>query len=472
MVFSSRWSTTKQRIKYAQSSDHGDACLDNVILVKAQPSLSSPSTPSPCKNEESRSFWFKILTRQVPFVFLFLWYIMVDSGKENISDLNNISALSLVSSTPSTTEARSVTTAVAAQPKSDQELLANVRRWVVNNGGYVNRNVQIEKLNDVLTGMVAKRPMEKGETITLIPRDLVIFNNYHQSDCLHIQRMVELITRDESLQNPFEQYLASRTAKSHHHLPWLWTKPGIQVLQKLLGKTWYSGGFSSKLEKMRKRCWSNMYDNVEQVLQNDRLLDAIAISEARYEGGGHDQFIPFYDVINHANGKAWNAYARWTPRGFELYTTKAVEAGEQLSMTYDDAVAAFGGELGNPSDMDEDDKSFIDTPHLLHKYGFVEFLPQRYHMALSDADKPHGSKKHFRFRIAKDERVDLLGRRPPTPSVLQKVRNELKRLALFEAEFKSMDNLNDIPDNEKSVIWQLHKDIVRALTLVLSQYGS
>ena len=349
--------------------------------------------------------------------------------------------------------------------RSDKELLLKVGDWVLANGGYINEKVKIGQVNNYLTGMVAIQDMDQGEMICKIPKNLILnpFSagnsiSLRGSDrtCKNINFVYDVITKDPNLQSPYEQYLATRTAKHHHHLPHLWSLEGREMLRDLLGQTWHDDGFYSGLENLRKKCWPDKFKNIHEI--DDRLMDAIAIADVRYESGNN--FIPWYDVINHANGPEWNVdNRRCTDGSFELFTTRKIHAGEQLAMSYDQQSTGYGPNY--------------DSMNYFFGYGFMPDLPQKWNVS----KKLNGFSGSLKFTVDYKDRstgrdhddsseLKVIFHDGTTPLlVMDDIHKEIGRLTRFALKYK--DITDSVPENEKRLIWKLHSSILAALTQIM-----
>jgi hypothetical protein len=193
---------------------------------------------------------------------------------------------------------------------------------------------------------------------------------------------------------------------------------------------------------------------------DERILDAIAIAHVRYEAGNN--FIPWYDVINHANGQDWTADNRRGSDGsFELFTTRKVQAGEQLAMSYDQQSTGYGDNY--------------DSLDYLFGYGFVPTLPQKW---ILDLSQNGSSKKQLKFTVDyKDRRIEnkandlsevkvIFHQGTERHANISDIQKEYERLVKFDLEHKDM---TDIPENEKYAIRQLYISMVTASNQILRE---
>lgn len=349
---------------------------------------------------------------------------------------------------------------------TDEQLLLIVSEWVKGNGGYINDKVDIRRINNYLTGMIATKDMGKGETICKIPKNLILNPNNatgttslrgSKPKCKRINYIHEIITKDQNLQNPYERYLASRTAKAHHHLPLFWTSNAKELLEQLLGQTWGRDRYNEDLENLRKNCWPDKYKSVNEM--DERILDAIAIAIVRYESGNN--FIPWYDVINHANGPDWTADNRHhrDDGSFELFTTRKVHAGEQLALSYDQQSTGYGDNY--------------DSVDYLFGYGFVPTLPQKWILNLGQGRSSRLLKFTIDYMDQRAEKNDdessefklIFHDGTERKASISDIQKELERLRKFDLQKAGM--MDSIPENEKHMIRQFHSSAITALNQIL-----
>jgi len=346
---------------------------------------------------------------------------------------------------------------------NDAQLLQNVQDWVRVQGGFINRKVEIQTISNALTGMVATEDMERNETICNIPTKLITYlplKKGRSARCEQVNALQRILSKPEL--NPYEHYLKTRTAQYHHHMPWLWSEPGKQVLKEVLGNVWFSRRFEQRLDHVRKLCWPHRTLD-DLMTTNDThdqiLLNALAIYHVRYESD-HTHFVPFHDIINHGDGRAANAMGVVTTEGYELHTTRTVKAGEQLAMSYDE---------GNAFDK-------YTTERLFHEYAFVESYPQRFHL-LAPINVKVSVYESGNVRVydvdddGYDDYEDTTNKNLLNLSEqkILDIQKELHRLEQFAETYGVGERMSQVPENEESMLWQFHGAAKNAVERILAQ---
>jgi hypothetical protein len=171
--------------------------------------------------------------------------------------------------------------------------------------------------------------------------------------------------------------------------------------------------------------------------------------------------VPFYDMINHHNGKWYNIkhtlsyethlYQNHTDNLFEIVTSKRVKAGEELFNSYN--------QCNNCAEV----KDWLGTPEMFNQYGFVERMPQRwlFHYARVKFDLTWKNEDESTGELEVNFHV------PPSERGMVFLREELKRLKDFEQRRKVDKADALVPKSEREAFWQYHNALTVAMAHAL-----
>ena len=316
--------------------------------------------------------------------------------------------------------------------------------WARARGATINPKIEIRSIEENLSGIFAKEPLEKGEVVSSIPWDLILKSDHPKLDeCDGIRAVHKAITKNESQKTPYEKYLSTR---SRHHVPSFWSQEGKDMLTDLVGNSVNSLNFDKMVDRM-------LFHQCKYTGEVDeRVLDALMISLTRAEGPLEQvepHFVPFNDNINHRNGRWFNTDIRYTlGSNYELVATRRIEVGEQLHSSYNQCPWCEGS-YRNPKKP----SSFFVTPQLFIEYGFVESMPQRWvfpraRLLFDLDDGPDGIEVHFAV--------------PPSDFGVAFIRNEISRLRVFKKQFAAKERA--VPENELQSIQTYYDAVLFALT--------
>lgn len=171
----------------------------------------------------------------------------------------------------------------------DIQLLDEVVHWTRASGGYVSDKMEIKHIHGDLSGLFAKENIQKDEVIVDIPWNLVSRPDKGEEAewCDTVEYVRAMITKDPSLQTPYEKYLAQR--KNHH--PYFWTRQGKELLNYLIKDCFPMRRFQFDYEES----WN--YDCPHAMEQSHR--DAMMLLQTRGEGPNGFDFVPIHDLLNH-----------------------------------------------------------------------------------------------------------------------------------------------------------------------------
>jgi hypothetical protein len=346
---------------------------------------------------------------------------------------------------------------LSSEEKTDDKLSHNLIDWLRANGAMISNKVEVRNVvpGDPTSprGVFALETLEEGEIICSIPWNLIIKPEKDPKkddwDCGTVDAVVKAMG-NESL-NPYGKYLLEQPKG---YLPAFWSTEGQALLSEMLGEHLPPHDFQDVL----MADWAEYCKgaNVDDPLQKHARM--LVLARADYQ-----IMVPFYDMFNHRNGKWYNlkhalGYETQfehrhigSDHGFELLTSKMVQAGEELYNSYNQCNACTS-------------KDWLGTPEMLNLYGFVERMPQRwiFHYARlqfdldwKDEDESSGELQ-VKFVV------------PPSERGVTFLRKELKRLQDFEQR-KKVDAADTtvVPKSEWETIWQYHNALKVAMTHAL-----
>lgn len=172
---------------------------------------------------------------------------------------------------------------------------------------------------------------------------------------------------------------------------------------------------------------------------------------------------PFYDMMNHHNGKyntahKYNPYgtlddSEIKPIGYEIVTTKKITKSEEIYNSY------------NRCNICHEYFDHVGTPEIFNMFGFVEVMPQRwlfdfarvkFDLDWRDADESTG-----------DVVVSFLV--PPSERGIALLQEELDRLSLFATHRDDDPKDAGIPASEWQSLWQYYDALHYALSCAVHQ---
>jgi hypothetical protein len=337
---------------------------------------------------------------------------------------------------------------------TDDELSHSLIDWLRANGAMISHKVEVRNVvpGDPASprGVFALEALEEGEVICRIPWELIIKPEKDPTrdewDCGTVDATVKAMS-NASL-NPYGKYLLEQP---QGHLPAFWSTEGRTLLSEMLGEHLPPHHFEAVLEDWVEDCEGA---NVDDPLQKHARM--LVLERADYQ-----LMVPFYDMINHRNGKWYNikhaldyeiAFEQQdSDHPFEITASKPIKKGEELYNSY------------NQCNICVDRRLWLGTPEMLNLYGFVERMPQRwlfhytrlqFDLDWKDQDESSGELQ-VKFLL------------PPSERGVTFLRQELKRLQDFEQRKKvdAADTL--VPKSEWGTIWQYHSALKVAITNAL-----
>jgi len=255
-------------------------------------------------------------------------------------------------------------------------LSSDLLEWIRANGGYINEKLVVRHLvpDDPSSprGVFATEDMADGEIVCKIPPNLVVKSDEVREDEMEYCNAIEAIANDMTGDNitPYGRYLLSQP---EGYTALFWSQAGKNLLERMLRSTrphQYTAydelpphGVNDVLSDLKMNCEGNIDDPL--------YLKAAMLVMARADD---DKMVPFYDMINHNNGKRniqhnidpWKDKQTFDQRGYEIAIKKALRAGDELYSSY------------NRCDICGDYFDWFGTPEIFLHFGFVESLPQRW----------------------------------------------------------------------------------------------
>lgn len=369
--------------------------------------------------------------------------------------LNSIFLLVAAISSPKTVSSLAAQAGDAAEkdgaPAADeaerwsQEIIS----WVRASGGVVSEKTEMRSPRDAgeegnFRGVFAKEALEEGEVVCNLPWELLVkpsrSNNY-VGDCGTTFAIYDLMKEGR---NPYGRYLKTQPRR---YVPGFWSTEGKELLTEMLGEDLppfefdeFIDGWWGKNCARQPRGRQLMREDPELALHARMLVIARA---------DDDLMVPFYDMMNHRNGKWYNThhileYGEY----FAIVTNRRVEAGEQLYLSYNQCNNCMGR-------VEE-----FGTPEMFKHYGFVEFMPQRWYIEdlrvkFDIDDKEDGTGLELTFKLPISKRGILY------------FMKELSRLEDFKKKYKDTEIAAAVPESELFSLWQYHDAVTTAFALAL-----
>lgn len=348
-----------------------------------------------------------------------------------------------------------VAATLSGEEKTDDELSLQLLEWLRANGAFISSKVEVRNVipGDPTSprGVFALDALEEGEVICRIPWNLIIKPEEDPKkedwDCGTVEATVKAMSGDSI--TPYGKYLLKQP---RGYLPAFWSTEGQTLLSEMLGEDLPPHNIPEDTIDWAEYCKGASLDDPLQM--HARM---IVLARADYQ-----LLVPFYDMINHRNGKWYNVrhtksyedlyeHNQPHPHHFEVVAGKMIQPGEQLYNSYNQCnICAWS-------------KDWLGTPEMLKQYGFVELMPQRwlfhyvrvkFDLDWKDGDESSGELE-VKFLV------------PPSERGMAFFRKELKRLQDF-AQRKKVDAVETlVPKSEWATIWQYHNALTVAMTHAL-----
>jgi hypothetical protein len=343
---------------------------------------------------------------------------------------------------------------LSSEETTDDELSHQLIEWLRANGAMISNKLEVRNIipGDPTStrGVFATANLEEGEVICCIPWELIIKPEEDPRKDAWDCGTVDAVAKDicnESL-TPYGKYLLEQP---RGYLPAFWSTEGQALLSEMLGEHLPPHDIHGVLDDWVEDCDGA---NLDDPLQKHARM--LVLGRADYQ-----LMVPFYDMINHRNGKWYNIKHTLDyetlfeqhnlDRLFEITTSKPVKAGEELYNSYNQCNNCVHWRF------------WLGTPEMLNLYGFVELMPQRwlfhyvrtkFDLYWKDEDESTGELQ-VKFHV------------PPSERGMAFFRQELKRLQDFEQRRKVDAVEALVPKSEWETIWQYHNALTIAIAHVL-----
>lgn len=249
----------------------------------------------------------------------------------------------------------SSTTAAAEEAINHGEALT---AWIKEQNGYMHPSVSIH----ANSGMFATKDIEAGETLLKIPRTMLITAEGTEDTCDTARNLArEMKLGNDSKWAPFINYLNDQPVGQ---LPSAWSQEGKDLLNAIVGYELPPVDPPMTGLSLEQECGG---DDSDLHAHNAYMLVL--------QRGWDDLLIPYYDMLNHRNGKWLNTEIHESVHSdneIVIVASKHIPKDAEIYGTYD---MCF--DCGNR-------KESYGTPEMLRDYGFVEQYPQRWIFPFED----------------------------------------------------------------------------------------
>lgn len=292
--------------------------------------------------------------------------------------------------------------------------------------------------------------LDEGETVCTIPWKLMITPSdetpWHEQECEMIENLYKEITKGEDEITPYAKYLLSQP---RGYTPQFWSEAGKKLLLEMTNEQQLPPyfGIDDYILMFEENCGRHA--------KNQMHVFARMLVRARGDGL---TLTPFYDMINHHNGKV-NTLHRYSSKevhegtGLELYAGKNIQKNDQLFLSYNQETDFFDGWY-----------DIFGTPEMFLVFGFVESFPQRWlfdrariKFDLDWIDEGDENAGHYNVTFLV----------PPSKDGMDLLRSELAHLDLFEETVLKNNNNEGIPESEMISVREYYNALHLAIQLAL-----
>jgi len=363
--------------------------------------------------------------------------------------------------------------ASAVPASGDDALATELVEWLRTNGAKIHDGLAIRHVDpsDPTSprGVFATRTIDEGEVLCNIPWDLMItpgdkYTSVDDSDegCRAIVSTIEAF--DDGT-NAYARYLLGQPRR---YLPDFWSDSARALLSEMLAVGELAAGPMTERDELPPHGIGEdgLLDWLVEDCEgfgidwtNETHVHAAMIVTARAD---YQYLVPFYDMFNH-NGKGYNIAHRYNPysgdridqTGYEVYTTKSIEAGEELLNSY------------NRCNICNSMYDWFGAPEMFANFGIVNGMvngdmPQ---MFLFDF-----ARVKFELDHGADGGVEVRFLVPPSEKGIGLLEWQLRRLADFakERRDRGRDDQGDISEYEWDMIWRYHAMLQGAISLAVN----
>lgn len=331
---------------------------------------------------------------------------------------------------------------VAARPDDGgQELF----EWIRDHGGFVHPGLRVGPLDpdDASSpfGVFTKVSLRAGEVLIRVPWQLILqpeVEGYNLDE--RFCSTVEVVEREESLGNasyfaPYMKYLTAHNPVLD--VPGMWSHMGKTLLHMVMGSGTRAtgvGSLNSPLQRILVYCG---------FLSRQTQATALRV----FTRHTRELMVPLMDMLNHGSGDKHNSVLQLRHgRYFGAKALRDIKAGDEICDSYTHCSECA------------DRSTWFGTSELFFEYGFIESMPQVWHL-LWDL--------HFSLGPTGTNKSEIRA------SWLKEVQDPVENLAWTQLEVDRLNHVGgmllkhhgSVPQHEWSAILQYHS----ALSLALSK---
>jgi hypothetical protein len=355
---------------------------------------------------------------------------------------------------------------IVVVPQNDISLQLGVVEWLRINGGTFHRNQEIRRERPAgdsssLIGVFAKEDIDEGETLLLVPSELVLqpatdpdYQDFFCDSAQFIAREMKL--GQDSFFAPYIRYLLAAPPVS---IPSTWSSQGQQLFLQVTDH--------GKLPPDDAIQWVSKWKRDCKITNNENPLEKQA-AMLLLTRGDDDALTPVYDMYNHRNAPYFNAHSYLEhDRMHAIVAHRNIQKGEQIYLSYNHCLQC-------------DNRYYsYGTPELLRDYGFVESFPQRWiffsmqpKIAFDIVESPNKDLELIWLDGRVDETFGELYQ--VTQQGVDALESQLQRLLILHDKvlqpLVNNDDQSTIPKNELGTILRYYESLVRALDMAVKAH--
>jgi hypothetical protein len=357
---------------------------------------------------------------------------------------------------------------IVVVPPNDISLQQGVVDWLRINGGIFHRNQEIrrERPGDPssLIGVFAKEDIDEGETLLLVPSELVLQPakdpDYQAFFCDSAQFIArEMKLGQDSFFAPYIRYLLAAPPVS---IPSTWSSQGQQLFLQVTDH--------GKLPPDDAIQWVSKWKRDCKITNDEDPLEKQA-AMLLLTRGDDDALTPVYDMYNHRNGPYFNNARSYLEhdRIHAIVAHRNIQKGEQIYLSYNHCLQC-------------DNRYYsYGTPELLRDYGFVESFPQRWifnmepKIAFDIVESPPNKDLELIWLDGSVNETTFGELYQVTQQGVDALESQLQRLlVLYDKVLQPLVNNDNqsttIPKNELDTILRYYESLVRALDMAVKAH--
>jgi hypothetical protein len=213
--------------------------------------------------------------------------------------------------------------------------------WVSGTrNGWVTPKQELRRGDDGFIGVYAKKRIEKGEILVRIPWENIIKSDDPNEEGQLCCGTVEAVAREMKLgeSSRYGPYAVYLNHESDGQIPTGWSTEGQNLLLEVMDHDAIPP--EEPTDWLRNDWWRRCRGDPKDEISNKAALLVVQRSDDSI-------MIPAYDAYNHRNGKWTNTETNieWGEY-HETKATRAIEAGEQIYITYNQCNNCFGRQIG------------------------------------------------------------------------------------------------------------------------------